>query len=520
MNHHTIPGKADRRWYEPTWGQPLWLLVFGLGFYYFYQQNLLAIAGCFLLLGIAGAIPYREGPGYKIVNDWLKNHLMRKRNDGEVYSTDLADTLYEPDHPKRAPKQMPNVKLVSVPVADKTNAIHQLGLVHTPKNGCDTTYLTSDGWSAAVLSDAPERMMHDTSIAEALKRAANRINAPLTLVMFFVRRPADDNANIRYLARRLHTDISFPQRLTDDSLEQNPIDKAIMDNIQEASDQIYAQGTKLTMGIALRCPRPRNWSKYDLSKLPENVVARSPLFQALNLLSADLHNMGISDVRRLSLFSMNALIRSVFDVADLKKFYNDLAADRDKEERGELGSLDEALTLARGPWPSQIYAHNDSLEADRTHHRIFWITTFDFTEIPPGYFQDLFNIKDIWYQLSYYIETVPGRREYKRAAQKRKNLRKGHELFHPPDKVVESDPRYEASIQEATQQHYALFRSASRGTRTRWMMTVSATSEAQLDLDVEELDAVCRSKGMLMQPYLGESAQTNAMLQSIGILPE
>ena len=515
---HKIPGRADRRWYEPTLGQALWYAAFGGLFYVLYTRQYLIAAGIVLLIGVFGGIPYREGPGYVVVKRWINSRVMRRRN-GVIYSTNLADTLYEPDHPSRTEKILPDVKLVSIPIVDQANAVHQLGLVHTAKNGYDTTYLSADGWSRAVMSDSAQRMMLDMTFASALKRAANRISAPLTMVMFFVRRPADDSEAINYLGRRLHTDVALSLLKEDDGTPQSATDRRIMQNIQQASDEVYTNGAKVTMGIALRCPRPKSWAKYDLSELPEQVVARSPLLLALNLLAADLHGMGISGVRRLSLFNMNALLRGVFDCVDLKSFYRDLAVDKERERSGELTSLRQSMTLARGPWPLQLYAHNDRLEADRTSHRVFWIRNFDITEVPPGFFQELFNIRDVWYQVAYYIETVPGSREYRRAANKRRYLRKTREFLHPPGWSSESDPRYEAETQEAAQQHYDIFHSASRGTRTRLMIIVSSSSEEQLELDVEEVDAVCRAKGMVMQAYLGEATQLDAMLASIGIVP-
>lgn len=512
---HRIPGKPDYRWSEPTLGQMFWLTSFLLAAYIAYRELLEVPAIILVILAVAGAWPFLEAPGYVLAGRWVKNRGRRRHDDGVIYSTNLADTLYEAERPSRVKnKQLRDVKLVSVPIRDKAGKVHQLGLLHTPTNNCDTSVVAGSGWPAAVAADNAERMMLDATYAGALKRCANRTRSPLTLAQFWIKRPADDSEAVRYMSQRLDKAVRFEEGLLDPTARQDPVDAAQADEMATAIDQVYSVGTSITAGIAVRAPRPKSWSKHSLDNLPEELVVRSPLFQTIEVLSNDLQNMGVRNVRRLSLFSLNALVRSVFDVYDLATFYSHLAVDREREARGELTSLDQAMTLQRGPWPSNMYAGNDHLMADRTVHRTFWVRGFGITSVPPGFFQELFNIPDVWYTVSHYIETVPGRREYRRARIKRRLIRRKQEVLSG---TSESDPAYEEQSAQAADEHYALYRSASRGTRTRLMITISSLPE-RLEIDKEAVDAVCRGKDMILQPYYGEVVQDDAMLATIAVV--
>jgi hypothetical protein len=364
------------------------------------------------------------------------------------------------------------------------------------------------------MSDLPERMALDENFAAALRRMANRSRAELTLAMFFMRRRADKMPTIAYAGRRQHPDISFPQGQLDPDALQSVVDSELAANASEAIDSIYGDGAKVTAGIALRAPRPKDWAKRDLSNLSQQDIDRAPLVQMLNVLAADLRAIGVRGVRRLSLFNLNALVRSLFST-DLQAFYEDLAKDQEREQQGELSDLGEALTLARGPWPSQIYAHNDRLEADTTEHAVFWVTNFDQTRVPPGFFQELYNV-DAEYLLSYYIETVAGRKELRRAKRRRRLVRRFHDLKEQSD---DTSPEYDAAVEESTAQHYAAYRTASRGTRTRLMLVVSAPDQDdQLERDVELLEGVFRAKHMTVQRSHGEARQLRSLLAALGVV--
>jgi hypothetical protein len=482
---------------------------------YVYSQEFPYYTLALALFGVLGAIPFKGGPGYVIANRKLVN-LQMKPTDGKIYETRVRDTLYKSDHHKRVSAQPPNVKMVSVPVVDKEK-LSQLGLVHEAKTNIDTSYIGGDGWGDAATADDALRVMLDDGFASAMKRVANSVSHPITAALIFMCRPADDSEAVNYLASRWHPNVAADESLErelDPDYVMNPVDKRIHDLTLKRTEEVFQISSQVTMAIAVSMPRPKTWNK-KLSELSTEVIARAPVVEATRLLAEDLTRLGVQGVRRFTLFQLNAFLRAVFSV-DLQEFYADQAVDIAKERKGELKSLQDSLTLSRGPWASQMFAHNDGLECDTTFHRHFWISNFENSTLPPGFLEELLSIDGLNYTVSLFIETVPQRRDMRRAGTRRRLIQRKAEA-----KVGDtSNPKYEAEYAEATAQHYGLYESQSAGTRTRLQITVSESDMERSSAAVGLISAVCRSMNMTMEPYLGEVQNVEAAFSSIGIVTD
>lgn len=437
-----------------------------------------------------------------------------RRRGGNLYSYNLKDTLLNYDSanfrytPEREKSAFP-AELISISPRDGNGGRFNFLRNKTSSGDKATAVLLFDGGPKFINSDPSQRAVWDQVFTSALKRGVNTTMEPIDMSLFVIARSADPTEPVAYAEERWHSDFHGAE---DGTLEYKQVANALED-----AERIYLGGTRYFTGVAISMDFPKKWRRKDLNELTLDQILSTPFMGVVSTIQSNLQG-AVTGLRLPNLFELNEVVYMLANATDLGAFYAQQRKDVASEKNGEFKSLEDAVTLKRGPFPGSIQVSNDCMIANRTFHSTVAVTGFEDAHFTPGFLDSLFQ-QSYPFVFSHYLQTLPYKSGMRSARTARRLQAAGGGLLHGK-RNRDLHPEDAESEQEAELRHMGLFFSKSRSTLSRIQVTVQGESYDECQTNVQRMTGDLSNHAALSVQYLGEHVQVEPLYAHLCLFDE
>lgn len=461
-------------------------------------------AAALLVLVISGLMfRYPYGRGYGVIADKARSFYIR---------TVLRGVLWDPDPSLgflgRKLKQRP-------PFHDSVQRIdagrHRVSVLHNERKKSDLLFIVGGGSNAAALNHDGYQAFNN-AVADIIKHAKAETQLQIGTSYGRLLRPYDQWQFAMSLSGIMDPDVAVPEGLVTDLDGLTPrqrVEFRLYQNTNQLKDMVAFRGAEPVYMCVVTVKRPTAWGKMKRRDLSERELYKAPLIRIANTIVSDLDQIGVTDVKVLTLTELARLYRMSWDIATLDTYQqacvNGKIPVRDDQlevtDDGEV--LSDTMHLPEG----RITVGHDWINIAGTYHRTLRVKEFPRQILP--------NVMHLFYSETSHMssvvfsgETISGRAESSKFTYgitfmrglERARGRKVYETYS--EKLKRSDME---------QRHADIQRSGTVGQHGNVFITVSGRSIEDLDDAQHAFEKLARGRGMRMSVVTGESRQLPAM---------
>lgn len=515
---NSVSRRMSRGWFQPSRDQKTVLYIGGLlAAMGYFQTKWLGALPIIIIATLLYAPEYGRKKGFRYsgiegIFGAIERRRLRRRGNVE-YSFDLQDTLLTfesgkfTEPPVRKASAFPAKHISIRPKGTR----EQFAFLRDNGGGGDHVIgiLIFDGGPKFTNSSEAQRFIWDSTLVSALKRGVNTTLQTIELSMFVIARQADKTEAISYMEDRWHDDFQ--------TYEAGSIEEKLVMNALEDGNNVYDNGNRFVCGVAIRMSFPKQWKRSDLNELSLEQVTSTEFMGVVQTIRNNLTG-ALTGLRLPSLFELNEIGYLLFNSEDLLPFYIQQREDIKREMDGELETLEDALTLKRGPFPGHISVFNDCMLINKTVHTSVGVMEFESSRFAPGFLDELFH-QPFPFVYSHYVKTTPhkkGLRQTRRRVRTQSAL-SGFMHSRSSRELYLEDREAEEEVSEA---HESLFRSKSRSTVGRIQLSVQGGDYEQTQTRAQLAMGSLSNHSALSLQILGELGQIPPLLAHLCLFDE
>lgn len=406
-----LEGKVSRSQYDYEPGQRWWFLYFmGAAVIVFIipwtQTNLWWLWILLPIIAFAGSYRYRNGPGYVIIDDYLRD---KDKREGSEKTNRL----------RRGQNREPiNAALMSFPIrpgtarfkaevdeSEEVSESRNIGVTYFPPRDSDSSMTLSSGWLGANL-DPEELFDASNQLSNSLLEPARKSPVTIGYTQGIIFRPYNMERSRESRLTNFHPKVNaaFPGTTTDELLvgksaaaiiadAKKPLNRPMTADevLNLETDQREAMMTKNSSDTfcfySLNVPRPTWWPKGERGNIDglisEEDLYDAPIVELTKMLEDGLIANGVRGVKTLDLDELTNYVRVGWDLKHIKKWHQ--GADQDEDGN--------PIDLS-WPWQDYVirkdYRGRDYTDFGGTYHRMFRLERLDKKRVEPGQLTGLF----------------------------------------------------------------------------------------------------------------------------------
>lgn len=450
------------------------------------------------------------GRGYQLVAHALQNARITVVKRGVLWQAP-RQSHNATQRRARLPKRPPPIRLG---ISGAVTRGGMLGLISQPDKKTDNFVVVGHGSNIAS-QEVQAQSNSLQAFAETIKRVASEVPFPIGVSYVFTRRPMDYTAQNRYITENYDGAITVPEALLKPREQWSRVDElnmAVNAHQGELLTMSRVASSDVTMAAVVTVKRHPKWRKAaKTGKLPIKDIDQSPVAQMARSFATDLLGLDVSGARVLNYCDTSDYVHRAWDVVRREQY--DAA-----RRNGGIPTTDDRLAMKRNKVISDMYtfpaehimAWRDGCVMDGTFH-----STIRFTACPelalPTFFMKLRDQRIRWSSITLCGETLSGRRESIQ-------LTYGISLVRAFDQARSRTYRTPAEQERRSsleERHVQQHKTGSVLQLYNILVSVSADSREQLDMERSRMLAVCRSmKGVKAKVVHGARWQIPALLSA------